>query len=67
MARLVDLELERREWHAELARAAEAWVTAKARGAPPAVIAEIDERMQRAERQTRRVERRIRRARSKVS
>lgn len=55
---LENLEVERAGWLRELSRAAEAWVHARAAGAP---TDEINARMREAERQSRRVERRIRR------
>jgi hypothetical protein len=57
-ATVTDLELERDAWWHELARAAEAWFAARARGDP---TDEYVLRMRRAERESRRIQRQIRR------
>lgn len=59
---LADLESLRQEWLAELSRAAEGWMAARARGDP---TDEFDQRMRRADRESRKVERRIRRRKQK--
>lgn len=64
MARLVhidELRAEHETWMSRLARAAEAWVNAKAAGMSTDELSEYARQMEEAERHTRRLERRIRR------
>jgi hypothetical protein len=53
-----ELQVEHREWMSKLARAAEAWVQARAKGLP---TEHYDRQMREAEQHSRRLERRMRR------
>ena len=60
---LESLQLLKEEWCRRLSAAAEQWVQAKAGGALPDELADIELYMQKAERQWRRYDRRLRRRR----